>query len=453
MGSRKRFNRQFLDECITRDGATLIGEYLSVTRNSDVSFVCKCGTPVYDKNFRQLDLTGAKCESCVAEQKNERREKTCLAKYNTTHASKTEETKKKQIRSFRKNLLGSKDSMAVTNPELLDQWDYDKNLLTPSDYTAGSNESVWWKCNNLFECGCLHEWNAEIYSRTTIGAGCPYCSNTLICVHKSIRYTHPHIAAQWHPVLNGDWTPDQVSYSSDREFWWRCSETCPEGCPHDFRSTVGNRTNGSGCPYCSKPTKKHCVHTSLVSTHPHLMEEFDFTKNTISPETIGAGSHELVWWRCIKGHSWRAAIYSRVSGSGCPHCSCGRQYSKQEIEWLQYIAISRPKLRHALHEDGQFRLGIRKLKLDGAESELKEAYEFHGCFFHGCESCYPDREALNEKTNVSFHDLLVDTREKQKYVESHGYTYCEMWECKWRDAKKAVRKLQKAWRAYLKTEM
>lgn len=42
------------------------------------------------------------------------------------------------------------------------------------------------------------------------------------------------------------------------------------------------------------------------------------------PADVSAGSHRPVWWRCEKGHSWRAGIHSRVSGCGCPVCS-GRQ--------------------------------------------------------------------------------------------------------------------------------
>ena len=36
-----------------------------------------------------------------------------------------------------------------------------------------------------------------------------------------------------------------------------------------------------------------------------------------------------MWWRCPKGHSYRAAVKSRVQGSGCPYCA-GRAVLPEE---------------------------------------------------------------------------------------------------------------------------
>ena len=27
------------------------------------------------------------------------------------------------------------------------------------------------------------------------------------------------------------------------------------------------------------------------------------------------------WWRCENGHEWKAAIYTRSDGAGCPYCT------------------------------------------------------------------------------------------------------------------------------------
>ena len=43
---------------------------------------------------------------------------------------------------------GKKDSLAITNPDLVKEWDYEKNApLTPDDVTPGSGKKVWWICN------------------------------------------------------------------------------------------------------------------------------------------------------------------------------------------------------------------------------------------------------------------------------------------------------------------
>lgn len=330
---RTKFDKILLEKCMIRDNATLIGKYSKLTRNVDIAFICNCNVQVPAKNFRQLYETGAKCEKCIEIQKMERRKDTCMERYNAPSASQTATTKQKQLATFRKNLLARKDSLAVTHPELSKEWNYEKNTSTPEDYTAGSNETVSWICTNIGDCGCPHEWDAVIYSRSSIGAGCPHCDNKIICIHKSIVTTHPEIAAQWHPTLNGDLTPDKVSHSSDLNVYWRCPKTCSEGCLHDFSSTVGNRTRGNGCPFCCRFKKQHCIHTSIVTTHPYLVKEWHPTKNERLPETIGYGSKEKVWWVCKSNHVWNAGIQDRaIAGNGCPHCK-----HKTEQKLFEYI--------------------------------------------------------------------------------------------------------------------
>lgn len=55
-----------------------------------------------------------------------------------------------------------------------------------------------------------------------------------------------------------------------------------------------------------------------------LVKEWHPTKNGIlMPENVMCGSKILVWWRCDKGHEWKASISHRTSreGTGCPYCS------------------------------------------------------------------------------------------------------------------------------------
>ena len=62
--------------------------------------------------------------------------------------------------------------------------------------------------------------------------------------------------------------------------------------------------------------------TDLKARHPALAEEWDGIKNgRLTPEEVQPGSTKKVWWRCRKGHSWQAAVYSRTAGTGCPYCA------------------------------------------------------------------------------------------------------------------------------------
>ena len=52
-----------------------------------------------------------------------------------------------------------------------------------------------------------------------------------------------------------------------------------------------------------------------------LFQEWNEEKNGgPMPTNLSRGSHQKAWWRCARGHSWEAAVYSRTGGSGCPYC-------------------------------------------------------------------------------------------------------------------------------------
>ena len=63
------------------------------------------------------------------------------------------------------------NDLATLHPELLKEWDYQKNTdLDPSKLLPGSGKKAWWKCSR-----CGHERETIIANRTK-GHGCPKCS-------------------------------------------------------------------------------------------------------------------------------------------------------------------------------------------------------------------------------------------------------------------------------------
>ena len=63
-------------------------------------------------------------------------------------------------------ILGETD-LATLFPKIAEEWDYEKNNITPKQVTANSCKKVYWKCSV-----CNHNWNAVIGNRTR-GSGCP----------------------------------------------------------------------------------------------------------------------------------------------------------------------------------------------------------------------------------------------------------------------------------------
>ena len=63
------------------------------------------------------------------------------------------------------------DDLGTTHPDLMKDWDYDKNInISPQKLKAGSNKAVWWKCHK-----CGHEWQAMVEVRAQGFRPCTYC--------------------------------------------------------------------------------------------------------------------------------------------------------------------------------------------------------------------------------------------------------------------------------------
>jgi hypothetical protein len=67
----------------------------------------------------------------------------------------------------------------------------------------------------------------------------------------------------------------------------------------------------------AKLTKDH----NLAKANPKLAKEWHPRKNgKLKPTDITPGSSRSVWWVCENGHEWKAMVYERNRGSGCPSC-------------------------------------------------------------------------------------------------------------------------------------
>lgn len=219
---------------------------------------------------------------------------------------------------------------ARDHPQLLAQWDRERNQpLTPEDVTYGSRRKVWWRCDRG------HEWQAAVYARVG-GAGCPYCSGRRVAPGQNdLASREPRLATEWHPEKNGPLAPQDVSCGSHKAVWWLCSKG------HVWQAGIKSRVAGAGCPVCANRTPM-AGENDLASTHPALAAEWHPEKNgTLTPQDVTYGSRRRVWWRCGRGHEWRAAVSSRTAGAGCPVCT-GRRVEPGENDLASaYPAVAR----------------------------------------------------------------------------------------------------------------
>ncbi len=218
------------------------------------------------------------------------------------------------------HLLRKGNDLASVAPKLLAEWDYERNEKAPETYSSGSRKKVWWKCSV-----CGHSWEDPVFMRVQ-GSMCPVCrqkkrtetfqKNKLQRGNNDLLSRFPDIAKEWNTEKN-ELAPTEVLYSSHTNYWW----TCPRG--HEYYTSPNRRTEkGNGCPYCAGK-KVLPGFNDLASTHPELLEEWDYEKNAgTDPSQITPGrSSQKYWWKCsVCGHEWEASPNTRTRGHGCPNC-------------------------------------------------------------------------------------------------------------------------------------
>lgn len=209
-----------------------------------------------------------------------------------------------------KKVLKGFNDLATLEPEIASEWDYEANIdLRPEHVSRKSGRKVWWRCKKG------HSWKTAVMNRS-YGTGCPYCSRKRLSVGENdVRTLRPSLVEQWDYEKNDGLTPDDVSIFANKKIWWKCEKG------HSWRTAIANRTSGRGCPYCGR-SKVSKGENDLATINPELLDEWDFDKNNgCEPSDFRSKSTRKVWWKCKKGHNWKAKIYSRSSGSGCPYCA------------------------------------------------------------------------------------------------------------------------------------
>ena len=206
--------------------------------------------------------------------------------------------------------VADSNRLSTNYPEVAREWHPAKNGdLAPDGFTVASNMKAWWKCDEG------HEWDAVISSRTTLGCGCPFCVGKRVTEANRLSILHPDLATQWHPLKNGNLSPDEVSQGSSKRAWWVCKEG------HEWDAVIASRTRiGNGCPYCAG--LRVSDRNRLSTLYPKLATEWHPSANDCGPEEVSYGSDRKAWWVCDKGYEWDATIASRaLIGAGCPYCS------------------------------------------------------------------------------------------------------------------------------------
>lgn len=205
----------------------------------------------------------------------------------------------------------------VANQPQITEWDYTKNKvlgLNPNELMKGSNKDAWWICDRG------HSYRMRIKSRISYNYTCPMCAGRQAIVGETDLFsTNPELKVDWDYDKNIEFDPDTLMANSKKKVWWHCANG------HSWEASIQSRAiHSTGCPQCNV-TNMGKERVPLSVTHPHLLAEWDYKKNTalgLSPTSITYGSPKKAWWHCSKGHEWQALISNRArQHRQCPYCT------------------------------------------------------------------------------------------------------------------------------------
>lgn len=153
-------------------------------------------------------------------------------------------------------------SFGMKYPDLLIDWDYNNNKVSPFEIYPNANMIVNWKCHI-----CYNSWPAYVYSRTkSKGSKCPYCSGRFaITGVNDLATEHPELMKEWDYSKN-TLDPTKEKSGSSKNAYWLCST-----CGYSWKTKINVRTRGCGCKKCAQikvkeSSKKQiiCIETKQV---------------------------------------------------------------------------------------------------------------------------------------------------------------------------------------------
>lgn len=138
------------------------------------------------------------------------------------------------------------NDLASQRPELMREWDFDKNTLDPQAIGvngAGSKMKLpraWWLCTRHG-----HSWDAPIAHRSS-GSGCPTCANKRVLVgFNDLLSQSPHVLPLWDFEKN-ERSISELVYSSKRKIFLKCDES------HEWTTSAKKTINPYyGCRTCN----------------------------------------------------------------------------------------------------------------------------------------------------------------------------------------------------------
>jgi hypothetical protein len=207
-----------------------------------------------------------------------------------------------------------------------------------------------------------------------------------------------------------------------------------------FKQTPNNHLRGKGCKKCAtkkiSENQKKSKDEFIKDAKKIHGDKYDYSKTDYINAKI------KITIICKDHGEFKVEPSSHLSGTSCNKCH--KTYSKPQIEWLKMLENELGIIvQHAENSDGEHKIKNSRYKADGYYENKNAIFEFHGCYYHGCKKCFPNRNETNKTTGQKYKMLYKQTKNKKRHCENNGYQYFRIWECKWKKLKNNNEKLQK----------
>lgn len=275
-------------------------------------------------------------------------------------------------------VLEGYNDFATLYPALASEWDYEKNVLKPTEITYGSNRKIWWRCPNG------HDSYLATVTERRHGAGCHICNSIFQtsfpeqAIYFYVKKSFPDAVNKYKKIFNSSMELDifipsimtAIEYdgiawhkgdaSKKRElkkyylcqangiFLYRIKEEQSDAESADKVLTVPRFS------YDDSKELSNAIKTILIDItdeknpdvdierdifdillyriikrensfgylYPEIAKEWHPQLNkSLKPENVLPGTTLKVWWKCEKGHEWKASVVNRVKGHGCDVCA------------------------------------------------------------------------------------------------------------------------------------
>ena len=195
--------------------------------------------------------------------------------------------------------------------------------------------------------------------------------------------------------------------------------------PNDTNFVTFNQTNSD----LHELVKDNIVGGPAIIFHRY--HEKGITKirggSELCRKIVGYDANALYLWALMQDMPTGWYVRRREENGFRPQQA--QPYGQMAIQWL-----TRESDRTGCtirHQGNGHEKRIGKLPVDGWCAETRTAYQFHGCFWHGCPKCHTDPEETNPKNNKTMAELLANTKAHTAYLRRH-VKVVEMWECTWK---------------------